>query len=135
MVTVAKLWAENEETREGSIASVNKSGEEIGGLFVDGERMSLEDYLHGAIEDREDDVDHGDAGSGDPLPLQKQSFRWRLSNSKVTLPLVAKCSADSGCTAGHGKGHQGNEREARTKSFTLGRGSREIACLKCITNN
>lgn len=32
---------EDKEAREGSIAGVNKSGEEVGGLLVDVERMCL----------------------------------------------------------------------------------------------
>jgi hypothetical protein len=72
VVTIAELrTAENEKAREkGSIAGVNKSGEKIVGLFVDSECMSLEDHLHGAIYDREDDVCHSDGGCGDPLPLK-----------------------------------------------------------------
>jgi len=70
VVTIAELrTAENEEAREkGSIAGVNKSGEKIVGLFVDSECMSLENHLHGAIDNREDDVCHSDGGCGDPLP-------------------------------------------------------------------
>lgn len=72
MVTIAEfeLRTEDEEAREGSIAGVNKSGEKIVGLFVDCERMSLEDHLHGAVDNGEDDVGHSDGGCGDPLPLK-----------------------------------------------------------------
>jgi len=70
VVTIAELRAENEEAREGSIAGVNKSSEKIACLFVDSERMSLEDHLHGAIDNREDEVGHSDGGCGDPLPLK-----------------------------------------------------------------
>jgi len=43
MITKIELRSgtEDKEAREGSIAGVNKSGEEVGGLLVDGERTRL----------------------------------------------------------------------------------------------
>jgi len=43
MITKMELRSgtKDKEAREGSIAGVNESGEEVGGLLVDGERMCL----------------------------------------------------------------------------------------------
>jgi len=43
MITKMELRSgtQDKEAREGSIASVNESGEEVGGLLVNGERMCL----------------------------------------------------------------------------------------------
>jgi hypothetical protein len=87
VVTIAELGVENKEAREGCIAGVDEEGEEITGVFVDGERMGLEDDLHGTIDNGEDNVNHSNARCSNPLPLQKQGFRWR-SDCKVTLPFV-----------------------------------------------
>lgn len=72
MITKMELrpGTEDKETREGSIAGVNESGEEVGGLLVDGERMYLKYELNYTIENGEDDVEDCDAGCGDPFPLQ-----------------------------------------------------------------
>jgi hypothetical protein len=74
VVTIAELRAENKEAREGSIAGVDEEGEEITGVFIDGERMGLEDDLHGTIDNGEDNVDHSDARCSNPLPLQNKDL-------------------------------------------------------------
>lgn len=54
MVAKAELRPKDKESRECSVASVNKSSEEVSGLFVDRKRLNLKDDLNRAMKERKD---------------------------------------------------------------------------------
>jgi hypothetical protein len=78
VVTKLEFRTKDEEASEGSIAGIDKSGEEIRGLMVDGVCLSLEYKLNCPIENREGDIDDRNAGGGDSFPLKNRVFRWCL---------------------------------------------------------
>jgi hypothetical protein len=56
MVAKAELRSENKESREGSVASVDKSREEVNSLCVDRKRLNLKDDRNCAMKDGEDKI-------------------------------------------------------------------------------
>jgi len=54
MVAKAELRPKDKEARESSVASVNKSIEEVSSLSVDRKRLNLKDDLNRAMKEGED---------------------------------------------------------------------------------
>lgn len=72
MVAKVELRSKDKESREGSVAGVDKSGEEASSLFVDRKHLKLKDDLNCAMKDGEDEEDGCNSGCGDPVPLRKK---------------------------------------------------------------
>lgn len=56
MVAKAELRSKDKEAKQSSVASVDKSREEVRGLFVDRKRLNLKEDLNYAMKDSEDEI-------------------------------------------------------------------------------
>ena len=57
MVAKAELRSKDKEAKQSSVASVDKSREEVRSLFVDRKRLNLKEDLNCAVKDGEDEID------------------------------------------------------------------------------
>ena len=93
-VAVAELGlAPDIEAIRGRIARRNNAEEVVRGFRVDDGRLALQQSLNDAVDDREDEVDGGEAGGCDPGPLRTISVMHVRLYIKVVCRVVKQVSA------------------------------------------